>query len=83
MHTNRKPYLVLVAVVLCVSACPIFGQQSAKGKAAETATLQLLQIHQSYQKATTTQEHQRDCPPEPSTADSCAFAATSKTKTIQ
>jgi len=63
MHTNQKSCLVLVApvfaaFVFCLTALPSFAQQSAKGKAAETATLQLLQIHKSYQQAGAAQKQQ-------------------------
>jgi len=58
MHTNRKPSLVLAAVVLCFSACPIFGQQSAKGKAAADATTALLQMNSNYQQAPASQKTQ-------------------------
>jgi M6 family metalloprotease-like protein len=63
MHTNQKSSLVLVATIFaaflfCLTALPAVAQQSAKGKAAETATLQLLQMHQSYQQASATQKQQ-------------------------
>src|SRR5260370_1251636 len=58
MRTNRKLSLLLVAVVVCVLSLPGLGQQSAKGKAAETATLQLMQMHSAYQQAGPAQKTQ-------------------------
>ncbi len=61
MHTNRRPSPILVAVVIFVlslTALPAFAQQSARGKAAETATLQLLQMHAAYRQAGATQQTQ-------------------------
>ena len=63
MLTNRKPSRdlaapILVGLVFCLAALPSLAQQSAKGKAAETATVQLLQMHQSYRQANATQKQQ-------------------------
>jgi hypothetical protein len=63
MHTNRTPFLVLVAkifisLVFCVTALPSPAQQSTKGKAAENATLQLMQMHGAFQRASTAQKQQ-------------------------
>jgi hypothetical protein len=57
MSTNCKPSLV-VAIFLCFTASLAFAQQSAKGKAAETATTALMQIHGAYQQASSTQKQQ-------------------------
>ncbi len=57
MHRNQKSSLVLVAT-LCLMAVPTFAQQSAKGKAAETATLQLIHIHSNYKQASAAQQPQ-------------------------
>src|SRR5438876_683373 len=63
MRTNQKSPRVWVAAifaafVFCLTVLPAFAQQSAKGRASETATLQLLQMHQSYQHASPTQQQQ-------------------------
>jgi len=58
MCANRKPYLVLVTFVLCAFCLPTFAQQSTKGKAAEAATLQLMQMHRNYQQANAAQKTQ-------------------------
>src|SRR5258708_9249549 len=64
MHMNRKPSPALVASlfllvpVLCLTAIPSCGQQSARGRAAETATLQLLRLHQNYQQASAAEQSQ-------------------------
>src|SRR5206468_2937899 len=57
MHRNQKSSLVLVAT-LCLMAVPTIAQQSAKGKAAESATLQLLQIHHNYKQSSAAQQSQ-------------------------
>ena len=49
MRTNRKSSVLLVMFAALVSSG--FAQQSAKGKAAENATLALLQMHSGYQQA--------------------------------
>ena len=63
MHTNRRPSLFLVAVTsnlifISLTAFPSFAQQSAKGKAAEVATVQFLGFHKSYQEANAAQKRQ-------------------------
>jgi len=58
MYANRKPYLVLVTCVLCAFCLPTFAQQSTKGKAAEAATLRLMQMHRNYQQASAAQKTQ-------------------------
>ena len=58
MHTNRKLSVLLVAVAVCVLSLPGLGQQSAKGKAAETATTALIQMHSAYQQASPAQKTQ-------------------------
>src|SRR6266571_8524386 len=58
MHTNRKLSVLLVAVAVCVLSLPGLGQQSAKGKAAETATTALMQMHSAYQQASPAQKTQ-------------------------
>jgi NPCBM-associated, NEW3 domain of alpha-galactosidase len=57
MRTTRKPSL-LVAVFLVLTSSLAFTQHSAKGKAAETATTALLQMHSSFQQANATQKQQ-------------------------
>jgi len=57
MSTTRKPSLSVV-VFLCFTASLALAQHSAKGKAAETATTTLLQMHSSYQQANATQKQQ-------------------------
>src|SRR6266480_2418361 len=57
MSTTRKSSL-FVAVFLCFTASLAVAQHSAKGKAAETATNTLLQMHSSYQQANATQKQQ-------------------------
>jgi hypothetical protein len=61
MHTNRWFSQVLAAAftfTIILSTIPSFAQQSTKGKAAETATLQLLQMHKNYQQSSATQKQQ-------------------------
>src|SRR6266851_4483586 len=58
MHMRRNTSLLLVTLVFCLASLPALGQQSAKGKAAETATLQLLQMHQNYQQSSAPQRTQ-------------------------
>jgi hypothetical protein len=55
MSTTRKPSLV-VAVFLCLMTTLVLAQHSPKGKAAESATSALLQMHSSYQQANATQK---------------------------
>ncbi len=57
MHRNQKSSLVFVATV-CLMAVPAPAQQSAKGKAAEAATLQLMHIHSNYKQASAAQQSQ-------------------------
>src|SRR5947208_4915790 len=56
MCTTRKPSLFVAAFLFFTTVA--FAQQSAKGKAAETATNALLQMHSSYQQANATQKQQ-------------------------
>jgi hypothetical protein len=58
MHTNRKLSVLLVAIAVCVPSLPSLGQQSGKGKSAETATVTLLQMHSAYQQASPAQKTQ-------------------------
>jgi len=59
MRTNRKPsVLVGTSALIFAFTLNAYAQQSAKGKVAEAATLQLLQVHKSYQQASTTQKQQ-------------------------
>src|SRR5260370_17387715 len=62
MHTSRRPSQVLIAVVfslvICLTALPSSAQQSAKGKAAETATLALMHMHSAYRQASPAQKTQ-------------------------
>jgi hypothetical protein len=62
MRTNRRLFPVLVAVVVSfsglVTVVSLFAQQSAKGKAAETATLQLMQMYKNYQQSSGAQKQQ-------------------------
>ena len=57
MSTTRKASL-LVVFFLCITASLALAQHSAKGKAAETATTTLLQMHSSYQQGNITQKQQ-------------------------
>jgi len=57
MSTTRKPSL-FVAVFLCLTASLALAQHSPKGRAAETATTALLQMHSAYQQANATQKQQ-------------------------
>lgn len=57
MGKNPKSSLLLF-LALCIVCVPVFGQQSAKGKAAEIATQQLMQMHQNYRQASPQQQAQ-------------------------
>src|SRR5438046_1330411 len=61
MRTNRRRILESQAIffsILFLTILPGFAQQSAKGKAAESATLQLMQMHRNYQQASPEQKPQ-------------------------
>ncbi len=63
MRTNHQSSLFNVALTslafaICLTALPAVAQQSAKGKAAEAATLQLMHLHSNYKLASAAQQSQ-------------------------